>query len=427
MVGSRSKTFRNFVTLILVYLLIRTYQVLIASSPSMTLVKDSKSHDTRHVGHLSSHLTHKIDKLKDQHTDSKGQQENEPVRLKKRLRNFGKERRKLVLFWTKFFGKKPIYPTGHSIFSLCPSKEMLHPCELTYDKSLLNVSDVIMFHGIDLHWDNSDVPPYRLPHHVWVLYTGESPQYAPVHPKFNGQFNVTFSYRRDGEVEFSYGTFVPRDKELPANYFPIRPRNQSKLVAWANSHCKTASHREDYVEELRKHIPVDIYGHCAKVNCGDKKTVQGHKYCANILKQYTFYLAFENSLCADYVTEKSFRHMDNGLVPVVLGHSEYDKFLPLNSYIDIRDFKSPRDLAQYLYKVAANDTLYSQYTDWRRKYTVSMRSFKFCHLCHVLFANENLDKSYDDIDSWWNTACVTPETFYSGHFDYVLKKDKESE
>lgn len=45
-----------------------------------------------------------------------------------------------------------------------------------------------------------------------------------------------------------------------------RPRQ----VAWVVSHCPTHSRREDYVEELKKHIDVDVYGKCGQP-CPNKK------------------------------------------------------------------------------------------------------------------------------------------------------------
>ena len=35
-------------------------------------------------------------------------------------------------------------------------------------------------------------------------------------------------------------------------------------VAWMVSNCLTASNREGFVEDLRKHIDIDIYGSCYK-------------------------------------------------------------------------------------------------------------------------------------------------------------------
>ena len=64
-----------------------------------------------------------------------------------------------------------------------------------------------------------------------------------------------------------------------------------------------------------------------------------------------FYLAFENSMCDDYVTEKLFDRMaslERPPVPVVMGGADYSQIVPERSVIDVRDFEGPADLAKYL-------------------------------------------------------------------------------
>ncbi len=58
-----------------------------------------------------------------------------------------------------------------------------------------------------------------------------------------------------------------------------------------------------YARDLQQHIDVDIYG-----GCGDKKCPRSQQNtCFDLLnKRYKFYLAFENSNCKDYITEKFF-------------------------------------------------------------------------------------------------------------------------
>ena len=62
-----------------------------------------------------------------------------------------------------------------------------------------------------------------------------------------------------------------------------------------------------------------------------------------ILQEYKFFLAFENSLCRDYITEKFWlRALDNNIVPVVMNLGNMSRTAPEQSYIDFRDFESPR-------------------------------------------------------------------------------------
>ena len=46
------------------------------------------------------------------------------------------------------------------------------------------------------------------------------------------------------------------------NYYGINITSKTRIAAWFVSNCKTPVRREDYVAELQKHIPVDIFGRC---------------------------------------------------------------------------------------------------------------------------------------------------------------------
>ena len=76
-----------------------------------------------------------------------------------------------------------------------------------------------------------------------------------------------------------------------------------KLIFWLVSHCGTGIKREEYVEKLKEFVDVDIYGKCTNNECSKK----GNECFENLSKDYMFYLAFENSICDEYATEKFFR------------------------------------------------------------------------------------------------------------------------
>ena len=59
------------------------------------------------------------------------------------------------------------------------------------------------------------------------------------------------------------------------------------------SNCHSSSKREAYVRELRRFIPIDIYGKCGEFKCPKEKGWQCYKEAES---KYKFYLAFENSV-----------------------------------------------------------------------------------------------------------------------------------
>ena len=102
--------------------------------------------------------------------------------------------------------------------------------------------------------------------------------------------------------------------------------------------------------------------------------------------EYKFYLAFENSNCRDYITEKFYVNgLKNDILPVVMGarKEDYVRSAPQKSFIHVDDFDSPEDLAKYLQELDRNDDLYNEYFQW--KGTGEMINTKFfCRLCSML-------------------------------------------
>ncbi|XP_076036067.1 alpha-(1,3)-fucosyltransferase C-like [Oratosquilla oratoria] len=110
---------------------------------------------------------------------------------------------------------------------------------------------------------------------------------------------------------------------------------------------------------IPQHIPVDIYGSCGRKKCGPKIGPKRNS-CDFVYRDYMFYLAFENQICRDYVTEKFFRPLSSSAIPVVFCGANYSSIGPPNSYIDALAFTGPKELAEYLWTVATNRTLYNR-------------------------------------------------------------------
>ncbi|XP_054931164.2 alpha-(1,3)-fucosyltransferase C-like [Dermacentor andersoni] len=308
-----------------------------------------------------------------------------------------------ILFWTKAFGDylEPLSDADSGLVSYNCSV----PCFLTRDRSLIRSADAVVIHERDA--DGNDLPRYRAEHQRWVYWNKEAPPNC--HPEkmasLRGVFNWTYTYRRDSDVPHPY-FFVrsvahPRTAP-PAEYTPAL--DQSRLVVWVTSHCRTSSRRETFVDELRKHMAVDAFGSCGNLACPPNEDC-----FARIGERYYFYLALENAVCRDYVTEKLYNALHYGMVPVVMGR--YSASLaPPGSCIDALQFASPERLAAYLKAVAADPTQYAAYFAWKKTHEV--RSHKFedhCVLCEALSrARPDERKTYEDIIEWWHgngSAC----------------------
>ncbi|CAG2238507.1 FUT-1 [Mytilus edulis] len=133
-----------------------------------------------------------------------------------------------------------------------------------------------------------------------------------------------------------------------------------KNVAWVVSNCNAVSKRYTYIKKMDKTIDVDVFGGCGK-KCSSPWNDDS---CFNDLsKVYKFYLAFENSLCDDYVTEQAYWFYQDGfdLILVNRGAPNARNILPKGTYITTLDFSSPKELALYLKHVGRDKRLYTSY------------------------------------------------------------------
>ena len=109
--------------------------------------------------------------------------------------------------------------------------------------------------------------------------------------------------------------------------------------------------------------------------------------------------------------EKFFRPLNNSAIPVVFATKDVNKTAPPHSHIDIRDFKSPKHLADYLLYLDKNDTVYMSYFNWRKDYEVKLPDCSgptvFCHLCRYMHTN-NSTKITKDYNKWYyrKSECV---------------------
>ena len=134
-------------------------------------------------------------------------------------------------------------------------------------------------------------------------------------------------------------------------------------------------------------------------------------------RNYKFILAFENSICEDYVTEKVFVVMQYYIVPVVMGGANYSEHLPPNSFIDVRDFNSPQELAAFLKEVAQDDARYRKYFEWKTLYTAGGTQLH-CDVCEYINKNWNKTEILERFDQFWSRKrfCTDPLKYFEHHF-----------
>jgi hypothetical protein len=126
--------------------------------------------------------------------------------------------------------------------------------------------------------------------------------------------------------------------------------------------------RQTFVQQLMSYIRIDSFGACLN-NAQSAQAQARLQSNSELYASYKFVISIENSNCEDYVTEKLIEGLSSTSVPIVAsrdGKPDYTRFAPKHSYINIYDYKSAKELADYLNYLSNNETAYNEYL-WFRK------------------------------------------------------------
>lgn len=309
----------------------------------------------------------------------------------------------VILVYTQFFGTKEWI----KITDDCSSPEIPgNSCrkdmvDLTYDKKRYAESEFVIFHARDMPGVDhlKTIMKNKPSSQFWIYFLQESPNATPDTRPLNGMFDLTMTYRSDSDFWWPYGSYrgIPFEKTSQLDFSV----GKDKLVSWMVSNCN--SHlRNSFVHELQKYITVDVFGSCSG-KFGEPKSCPHGEACRNIIKQYKFYLSFENALCEDYITEKYWGRIgDENVIPIVLGGANYSKLAIPGSYINVMDFKTVKDLADYLHYLDKNNTAYNEYFSWRQKYRAGREGWSFlCMFCETLRTDFKQRGRYKDLTGYW--------------------------
>lgn len=287
---------------------------------------------------------------------------------------------------------------------------LVQDCELIDDAVRLNEADVVLFKHMPYDPKTIGRPLGQ----IWMLFLLESPYHTPSFSALTHVFNWTSTYRHDSSLVAPYEKFVAINSSLLTRQ-PIQnyAKGKTKKVAWFVSNCGARNQRRLYAEQLGQHIQVDVYGGCGTLHCPRSQP----DHCFGMLNtDYKFYLAFENSNCRDYITEKFFINgLKHDVIPIVMGAApeDYRRAAPPHSFIHVDDFESPKALAEYLHQLDQNDELYNQYFAWKGLWD-NINTFFWCRLCHLAHDVERRGPMwYEDVESWWRGpgVCIGQENW----------------
>lgn len=192
---------------------------------------------------------------------------------------------------------------------------------------------IFLFYGSSIEIDDFPLPRKRGDN--WILFHEESPKNIPFimfQPAIS-LFNYTATFSRHSNFPLTLHYLNNLEEITSRKYLKsIAKKNQLQRdetlapVLYLQSICSTFSYRDEYVRELGKFIPIDSFGKCLKnrtfrnprLRKDYLDTIFSDEFY-NFISRYKFMIAYENGVCDDYVTEKFWRTLHVGVVPIYFG------------------------------------------------------------------------------------------------------------
>uniref|UniRef100_A0A914H319 Fucosyltransferase n=1 Tax=Globodera rostochiensis TaxID=31243 RepID=A0A914H319_GLORO len=309
----------------------------------------------------------------------------------------------IILGWNNFFSQ------GNIIRTIAPQEQVRkcrRKCKYSEDRKIAQNASVIVFHQTA----RGSLPGGRRSEQLYVMFDLESPSHShPQHPSPDF-FNLSMTYLADDEHNLlaPYGALRRIDRSKREHLKDIwtwqevltKVGRKDKMALQIASNCASHSGREAYTSELGNYMEITGYGRCFGRDC-DKMC-----YDAQIDRHF-FYLAFENSVCRNYVTEKFWNALRQLTVPVVFSRKALKGLnIPPEAFVAADDFGTVEEMAKFLLELRFDQTRYLRFFNWtqfyRRKSDIDPAGRAICRLCE--FAHQRLapgSKVIADIDEYW--------------------------
>uniref|UniRef100_A0A183CNR7 Fucosyltransferase n=1 Tax=Globodera pallida TaxID=36090 RepID=A0A183CNR7_GLOPA len=225
-------------------------------------------------------------------------------------------------------------------------------------------------------------PQHRRPEQspVWTS------QYLDTAVRPNNYFNASIAYHSESTIYIPYEQFTPITAQTPPEEIwseeEIRRQLSLKkrLALQLVSNCNAPSGRDVLTKQLQKLMELDVFGRCNGKPC-DQKCFQQE------FDSHFFYMAFENAVCPQYVTEKFWNALHHLVVPVVLSRSVLNGTgIPDDVYIAADDFGSAEGLAEHLKTLQMDTAKFLSYFNWTKKYRKHWEHNEptaLCQLCEI--------------------------------------------
>ncbi len=153
-------------------------------------------------------------------------------------------------------------------------------------------------------------------------------------------------------------------------FYGIRKILKSALLLYLRLTNTTFKYKDLYSERLNairffhKTDGFDLFGKgwddTSRLNKSDREIIRKINPTEvddklETLSNYRFSLCFENCVFPGYITEKIFDSFFAGCIPVYYGAPDIAEFIPKETFVDFRDFRSLADLEGFLRSITENE------------------------------------------------------------------------
>ncbi len=256
----------------------------------------------------------------------------------------------------------------------------------TYDKFSSDEIDILIFYRLDLNVDkilnlvscNKSIKLIHVMHEpstVVPLHIFEVVDSFPFDAQYILNDDIANKSKRVNKI--CYGITPVNAEIIPKVNFKVK-----RFMATVAGAKDSGNKNELYSERVKaikffaeKPTGFDLYG-VGWDKCTDKSLINVYRGLVDnktsILQKYKFTLCFENTKGVNgYITEKIFDCFAAGTVPIYYGAPNIGEYIPVECFIDYREFSDYEDMYAYLLKMTECE--YQEYLSAAKKFVRSDR------------------------------------------------------
>lgn len=329
-------------------------------------------------------------------------------------------------------------PYGHRLHSTRAVPKCPVSCTLTKQPDAFGTADAIVWNPFEMQTDMChefeapvlEVPAVKPPGQRWAFSFFMEPPTTErgfrhgehATKLLSGRVDYTMTYLHTSDIPWPVDRVTPLPSSAATRKQPAQDfaRGRQHLLLWvSNRGCGNETYRGAFLQNLTRLLPpgsVQVYGKCDKQMPCPEGSLDHHSFMDSegdachqeFWSKFKFYAAFENMRCDGYITEKFFRGLRRGMVPLALGgmgRGDYERVAPADSFVHVDDFGTTEALAKRLLEIDRNDAEYNKFFAWRQNFQVTepreVTDGVYCTLCQKLHSGGPVTQQHQDLVSWF--------------------------